>query len=202
MQTVTTTKEIRQAVAYFSTMPKTNKFKRAVDLALAQSLPLLIEVAGPFKSFKGTTERGKTVRAKVRIKNTRTGQGKLIGQVRISEQNRTDYFYKGRNFIGFDIAGIEKHIGEPVDMKDPSLSMTGPHTEERNDGVSVSWGEIARIISKLFKEDFAHTEPCWKCGGSGFLPHYAHIDNGTCWDCMGSGQHLHLGDKAIKAGIK
>lgn len=28
---------------------------------------------------------------------------------------------------------------------------------------------------------------CWKCGGSGNLPHYRHIDNGVCYPCKGHG---------------
>ncbi len=29
---------------------------------------------------------------------------------------------------------------------------------------------------------------CWKCDGSGDLPHFSHIDNGRCWACGTSGQ--------------
>lgn len=30
-------------------------------------------------------------------------------------------------------------------------------------------------------------EPCWKCGGSGFLRHYSHYAEGECFSCRGSG---------------
>jgi hypothetical protein len=30
-------------------------------------------------------------------------------------------------------------------------------------------------------------DPCWKCGGSGYLPYYASIFNGQCFACRGTG---------------
>lgn len=30
-------------------------------------------------------------------------------------------------------------------------------------------------------------EPCWKCGGSGFLHYYSHYAEGECFPCRGSG---------------
>ena len=30
-------------------------------------------------------------------------------------------------------------------------------------------------------------EPCDKCGGLGFLSHYAHVENGLCFKCNGTG---------------
>lgn len=31
-------------------------------------------------------------------------------------------------------------------------------------------------------------ENCWKCNGTGHLPHYAHIANGACFACGGTGK--------------
>lgn len=30
---------------------------------------------------------------------------------------------------------------------------------------------------------------CGKCGGTGILPCYSHVDNGICFECMGAGHH-------------
>lgn len=27
---------------------------------------------------------------------------------------------------------------------------------------------------------------CWKCGGSGYLPGYEHVDGARCWGCGGT----------------
>ena len=31
------------------------------------------------------------------------------------------------------------------------------------------------------------TVTCPKCGGSGYISHFSHVDNGVCFECMGSG---------------
>jgi hypothetical protein len=188
-----TAKEFQQAVTYFQILPNTNrnKFRKAVDLALAQGLPIRIEVARPFRSFKSTEGKG----YKVKVVNTRTGVAKLLGRVKFEKSERTDYHRvagavhcSSYSLESLDTMRDGAHAGQPY-------TITGPHTTENVD--AVNWGRLALIISNLFKEDFAHTQICGKCSGSGFLPHYAHIDNGVCWDCMGCGFQLVLGEKVI-----
>lgn len=48
---------------------------------------------------------------------------------------------------------------------------------------------------------------CWKCGGSGYIPKYAHIDNGVCYACGGTGklsdaQQKDISMKAFEKGTK
>lgn len=35
--------------------------------------------------------------------------------------------------------------------------------------------------------------PCGRCGGSGYLPQYAHIEHGICFQCWGEG--IEIGDE-------
>ena len=41
--------------------------------------------------------------------------------------------------------------------------------------------------SAVRRGEAAFGEPCWKCGGSGFLNYYAHYAEGECFPCRGSG---------------
>ena len=42
----------------------------------------------------------------------------------------------------------------------------------------------------IFRSDARQlsSDPCGKCGGLGFLSHYAHVENGLCFKCNGSGE--------------
>lgn len=216
MENLTNTKAIREAVAYFCTLPKTNKFKRALDVALAQSLPLEITAAPPFKGYRATLKNGRKVKFKVKVKNTRTGEFRLLNPYRIEGRaGGHGLIFRGCHFgaslsfgkdyvygMARNYAQEHKLIWTEEELAAAEYTLTGEHTIETSFDGPTSWGALARAVSDLCKQDFAHTEPCGKCSGTGFLPHYAHIDNGTCWDCMGCGWHLHLGEEARKAGVK
>jgi hypothetical protein len=197
-----TTKEIREKAGLYDDMPRTNKFKRAVDLALAQDLPIKILIAPPFRGYEAKLKSGETASFKVKIKNTRTGGVRFFGRCCIQAIADAKWgCYRGHNFGAPSFEWIDRMIVEKfpdVDLKAVVYTHTGEHSYDKVDS-SIGWGSFARVISELFKKDFAHTEPCGKCSGSGFLPHYAHIDNGVCWDCCGSGQHLHVGKDGQKA---
>jgi hypothetical protein len=46
-------------------------------------------------------------------------------------------------------------------------------------------------MSKLYKRD------CYKCSGTGVLPHYRSVFNGSCFSCSGAGYRLVKTDPAI-----
>lgn len=33
-----------------------------------------------------------------------------------------------------------------------------------------------------------YKKPCPKCGGTGFLPNFIHVQNGKCFECKGKGK--------------
>jgi hypothetical protein len=195
-----TTKDIREAAAIYVALPRTNKFKRAVDLALAQDLPLSIKIAAPFKSFRVTTKEGKIARFKVAVRNTKTGQTNYFcrSRVRLNADRKVGAF-RGCHYRS-DWAGIDQMIlrdHPDADLSQVERNHTGEHSSDDILG-SISWSAFALAISTVCKKDFAHTEPCGKCSGSGFIAFYAHVDNGVCWDCCGSGQKLYIGQEAVK----
>ena len=48
-----------------------------------------------------------------------------------------------------------------------------------------------------FKYEF-EADTCWKCSGTGHLPHYAGIHGGVCYSCNGSGKKLTRAGRAAK----
>jgi hypothetical protein len=196
-----TTKEIKEMVAVYSELPRTNKFKRAVDLALAQDLPLKINVAPPFKCFSTVSQDGKKSRYKIKFKNTRTGEVTFAVRtsLRHCADNKTGH-YRGGSYSASSFDVIDRMISErhpDFNKNEIVYTQVGEHFFEELKS-SLGWSTIALGISRVCKKDFAHTSPCGKCCGSGYLPHYAHIDNGVCWDCCGSGFHLEVGQDAQK----
>lgn len=201
------TKEIREAVAIYTELPRTNRFKRAVDLALAQDLPLSIRVAAPFRGFTAKFSDGKTATFKIKLKNTNTGAVSFIG--RCSTKTHGDYknaFYKGCNY---GIAGAAEfdQINEMIlrndgaaDLSKVQYTHVGAHSSD-DVKESITWSGFALAISKVCKKDFAHTSPCSKCSGTGFIAAFAHVSNGICFDCCGSGQNLHIGEESNKIKI-
>lgn len=43
-----------------------------------------------------------------------------------------------------------------------------------------------RVSEAIYDDYEQHSVTnCWKCGGSGYLPEYAHIQGGVCFSCSG-----------------
>lgn len=181
----------KQLAAIFSYLPRTNKFKRCIDKWLNGLKPeLYIESAEPFHSYKSKT--GKSFRFK--LSNAR-GEGRLICRTYTANeildesaiaQDPTSY----RNIQPSDcksgryINGKDEKDG--IDWK-PCVSADRQRVD------STSWGQLALNLGKLLaQEATVFTQDCGKCGGSGFIPAFAHVYEGVCFECMGLGKHLVL----------
>jgi hypothetical protein len=58
--------------------------------------------------------------------------------------------------------------------------------------------------SAVRRGEAAFGEPCWKCGGSGFLNYYSHYAEGECFPCRGSGAErakLYESPEALDAAL-
>ena len=45
---------------------------------------------------------------------------------------------------------------------------------------------IHTSINTTFTHKLANTVTCPRCGGTGYLPQYRHIENGICFKCRGA----------------
>lgn len=195
-----TTKDIRAQVAIYTTLKKTDKFKRAVDLALAQNLPIKILVAPPFRGFVAKLTNGKKATFKVKVKNTNTGSVHFIGRcVTSNHADRKSGVYGGLHCGAGDFDTINKMLLEhrpDLDLTKVTYTHIGAHSSDDLKSL-ITWGDFALAISRVCKADFAHLEDCGRCSGVGIIPEFMHVYDGVCFSCCGSGKHLHTGEDAV-----
>lgn len=185
-----TTKDIRAKLAQICELQRTNRFKRSLDIALAQEIPVEIRVARPFKAFEHKSGR----RYKVKVVNTKAGTWYPLCRVKMEKhEERREWLAGGVCYIGYTLESVveesRKRCGPQVaEPKDVSTWANWEEVIERT-----SWAEIGLAISKLFKSDLVYFETCGKCSGTGFIPAFAHVYDGVCFDCLGTGGRLALG---------
>lgn len=179
------TKILRLALAPLQELARTNKFKRSLDIAFGQGIPVEIKVAAPFKCFVGKTGK----RFKVKIRNTKTGEARLLCSVKIEKHaERREWSAKGTTYVGFTREDVIAKSGE-LDPKDVT---TWASSEEVIS--STGWAEIGFAVSKLFKSDMVYFSTCGRCSGVGFIPAFAHVYGGICFECLGTGGLLAVGE--------
>jgi hypothetical protein len=166
-----TTQDIVDQVATFQDLSENDKFRKAVEKVLKNNdLPIKFRVATPFHCFNG-----KKFDYKYRISNTETNKGISFGKTWNKDIN-----HEGSTTGHYQSVPVEGGIN--------TVELIPAHTKEEVD--PISWGQIALIISKAFKDDIATYEPCWKCEGKGRIPHYMHIHDGICFKCCGTGGEI------------
>lgn len=181
---ITTTNDIR---AIFPDLPRTDKFKRTIDVFLRiVKKPLYIAKADDWRSFEinGKMYKTKISNGKQSIYLQRT---KLISSSVTEKQMQANpNQYKGvkdkpSGRIKMGSNDCQKIFSCKIESTDP-----------------ISWAGIANALGKLLKEeveglgDVLYVSQCRKCDGVGKLPHYAHIAEGLCFQCMGIGKWLSI----------
>jgi hypothetical protein len=53
-----------------------------------------------------------------------------------------------------------------------------------------TWPYLLKRIGKLLKEDPVLNHVCYKCGGTGIIPEFSHVDGGICFECLGVGRWI------------
>lgn len=187
-----TTKEIKSKFSIYHELKRTDRFKRSLDILLAIHPEITVTVAAPFKCFK--SETGK--KFKMKIKNTKTGKGRLVATTKIcTVQDANVFFSRGCTYVGYTLERLltEKGIVES-EIVDKHVY---PHTSEEIS--STDWGSIALQVSRLIESDVVHLEPCGKCNGAGIIPRFFHVAEGLCFECLGTKHKLVINqDELIK----
>jgi hypothetical protein len=184
--TITSTKQL---AAIFPDLPRTNKFKRSLDILLANTphARVTIDVCDAWRCFKLTDGR------KFKARFSFGGKSHFLARTRVRNSN-------------FSRSEIDANPGKYKDVKNSESTFcvdgvnwlpTAFASFEDTDGFG--WSQLALVFGKLLKSEITVIEDCHKCGGSGFLPHYAHIANGVCFSCCGVGKFIQLTDEAKKA---
>lgn len=73
---------------------------------------------------------------------------------------------------------------EPWEYDDDALITLCPpcHKKEHENNTINVYNKDGIILKE--------TKPCGKCGGSGYIPSYSHIQNGICFKCEGEGINI------------
>lgn len=187
-----TTKDIKSTLSVFQELPRTDKFKRSLDILLQNHPEISISIARPFKCF--TSQTGK--KFKVKIKNLKTGNAKLICKTRLkSYSDENIFFAKGCTYMGCSLDYLLKDKG----LLNSEIEDRHRYAHVEEEINSTYWGEIALQISRLIECNSIHLEPCHKCNGVGIIPEFFHVAEGLCFECLGTKHKLVIDDKMIKA---
>ena len=90
-------------------------------------------------------------------------------------------------FIAF-IAGDLNDTEEQQILDDMGEAYRAGYTDEELARIEAENTEFAKQSELVERRRKAREDnPCRKCGGSGELPHFHHIQNGTCFRCDGLG---------------
>jgi hypothetical protein len=179
---VKSTKDLR---AIFPELPVTNKFKRSLDDVFKNGYEFKLDVQDIGYVFVSTSDRQYHARI-----SYNGGTGKLLKRKRVINCSPTMAEYESKKEYYTEIS--DKPCGSHR-LKDGEW--TPMYAAKRITIEDTSWAAIGRNVGLLIKDEFINYQYCTKCGGSGFLPHYAHIDNGVCWQCMGIGRWLKVDHK-------
>lgn len=66
-----------------------------------------------------------------------------------------------------------------------TLCQSCHYQEHKN--VNIPWYEV--VDGRIVKRNLIWEYSCGKCGGSGYLPEYNHVQSGVCFSCGGFGSH-------------
>ena len=166
----------------FPYLPKRSKFKTAINKVFKSGINLQYEEAGKGMRFRGGN--GGSYNSRLRFNE----KGKIFQIKKVSTTSMTVKEFEAdpkRNLsIDMDREPSAWHLenGEEIPL----------YQVKRESYAPTSWGQIAYLVGQLVGDQFADLEPCSRCGGSGRLYEFAHVENGLCFKCCGVGKFLTL----------
>lgn len=179
-----TTKEIRNKASIYFKLKITDRFKRSLDILLANHPEITVSVAAPFKAYKA--KNGKQY--KIKIVNTKTGVGRLVASTKISKVNDSNVFFaKGCTYCGYT---LESLLAAHPQLQESDVQDCHVYPHETEEISETYWGQIALQVSRLIESDAVHLEPCGKCNGAGIIPQFFHVAEGLCFECLGTKHKL------------
>lgn len=179
-----TTKEIKNKVSIYFELKRTDRFKRSLDILLANHPEISVSVAAPFKAYRA--KNGKQY--KMKILNTKTGAGRLVASTKISKVSDCNVFYsRGCTYSGYT---LESLLSSHPELKESHIQDRHVYPHETEEISETYWGQIALQVSRLIESDLVHLEPCGKCNGAGIIPQFFHVAEGLCFECLGTKHKL------------
>ena len=180
--TVKTTKELKLV---FTELSRTDRFKRKLDELFALGYTFDVSYASNFKAF--VDKKGTRYKAKIAYKNTyRNWHYILLQKTRIttslvSKPSLDKFPEKYRN--------VSENSDGTVRVGNVDENLYNAEHEIDN---SLDWPILATCIGTLIKDEMTEIFECSKCGGSGYLPHFAYYADGVCFECIGAGKEIKL----------
>lgn len=171
---ITGTKDIK---AIIPGIGRVDKFGKAIDVLLSQiDLEITLQGASHFECFESNSGK--------QWKYVFSGNGlsSYCGQVSVK---RASY---GHATTPSGERAVDRWPERYRKVEDSIHDDVYDHEEIR----PVTWGQVAKIIGSIAKSELTHMATCSKCGGSGRIDHFRHIENGLCFSCMGMGKWIEL----------
>ena len=176
----TTVKSTKELKLVFTELSRTDRFKRKLDDLFDLGYTFDVSYASNFKGF--VSKKGSHYKDKIAYKNTyRILQRTRITACSVSKSSLDKFPEKYR-------AVSENSDGTITINKMTEETFSAEY--ERFD--TLDWPRIATCIGKLIKDEMTDICECSKCGGSGYLPHFAYYADGVCFECIGAGKEIKL----------
>ena len=83
----------------------------------------------------------------------------------------------------------DQQTTQPLAIWKKRLIEKAQEIDEWVEGDSPSAKMYRKVRGKPITRLLKGADICWKCGGSGILPHFYHVEEGACFACKGTGMH-------------
>jgi len=172
--TVISTKDLKNI---FPELSRTDKFKRKIDEVFEMGFVFNVLKTEPLRCFEN--KKGKAFNAKIFYKK----RGFIFKKIEVENAQVTRGEYEKNKKQYFSIE--DESTGSSQINNDTPIPT---YRSVRFCIKSTTWAEILKFIGKLIKSEFTETCTCVRCGGTGFIPEFAHYADGICFECMGIGK--------------
>lgn len=168
--------KISDLMSAFPELSNQDIFKKTVEEALNAGFSFKVEIFDKIRGRKSST--GKIMNCRI----SRNGKGFLIKRMTITNTTVTfdEYEKEKDSFLERFEQGLPSGYRGDKELR----------TLKKVNIKNTSWGELAQVFGNLIKEELTDARTCPKCGGSGKLQQYAHIENGLCFKCLGVGKWI------------